>query len=114
MSYRWIASSLVSIIAVTQAREKHAGCFYGATMYPWSAAQRPGMGQFWPEDIDTSLCDVIYYGFGTLLNETYEVCSWDPVFDLGPDDMTRGTPLFRTVWGRTQEWEESRMGSGEP
>ena len=86
MSYRWIASSLLSIIAATQAREKHAGCFYGATMYPWSAAQRPGMGQFWPEDIDTSLCDVIYYGFGTLLNETYEVCSWDPVFDLGPDD----------------------------
>ena len=51
---------------------------------------RPGLGEFWPEDIDVELCDVIYYGFGNILNDTYEVCSWDPWFDLsmeidGPD-----------------------------
>ena len=33
---------------------------------------------------------MIYYGFGNILNDTYEVCSWDPWFDLsmeidGPD-----------------------------
>ena len=44
---------------------------------------RPGLGEFWPEDIDVSLCDVIYYGFGNILNQTYEVCSWDPWFDMG-------------------------------
>ena len=37
------------------------------------AAARPGVGEFWPEDIDVSLCDVIYYGFGNVLNDTYEV-----------------------------------------
>lgn len=40
------------------------------------------MGEFWPEDIDVSLCDVIYYGFGNILNSTFEVCSWDPWFDM--------------------------------
>ena len=46
---------------------------------------RPGLGEFWPEDLrnDVSLCDVIYYGFGNILNHTYEVCSWDPWFDMG-------------------------------
>ena len=38
--------------------------------------------QFWPEDIDVELCDVIYYGFGNILNNTFEVCSWDPWFDM--------------------------------
>ena len=34
---------------------------------------RPGLGEFWPEDLrnDVSLCDVIYYGFGNILNHTY-------------------------------------------
>ena len=40
------------------------------------------MGEFWPEDIDVSLCDEIYYGFGNILNDTFEVCSWDPWFDM--------------------------------
>ena len=48
---------------------------------------RPGLGEFWPEDIDVSLCDVIYYGFGNVLNHTYEVCTWDPWFDMGPVDF---------------------------
>ena len=47
---------------------------------------RPGLGEFWPEDIDVELCDVIYYGFGNVLNDTYEVCSWDPWFDLAMSD----------------------------
>jgi len=59
---------------------KHLGCYYGV----WAYA-RVGMGSFWPEDIDVSLCDAIYYGFGNILNGTYEVCSWDPWFDM---DMT--------------------------
>ena len=46
---------------------------------------RPGLGEFWPEDLrnDVSLCDVIHYSFGNILNHTYEVCSWDPWFDMG-------------------------------
>lgn len=59
--------------------KKHFGCYYGT----WAYA-RIGMGKFWPEDIDVSLCDVIYYGFGNLLNGTFEVCTWDPWFDLDP------------------------------
>ena len=70
----------------TQAREKHVGCYYSATTFPWSAHQRPGMGQFWPENIDPGLCDVIYYGYGNIRDNTFEVCSWDPEFDLGPAD----------------------------
>jgi len=57
--------------------KKHLGCYYGAWSYT-----RPGLGQFWPEDIDVELCDVIYYGFGNILNDTFEVCSWDPWFDM--------------------------------
>merc|ERR1711934_1269823 len=74
---------LFSVEAV-QAEEgrKHAGCYYGV----WAYA-RPGLGQFWPEDIDVQLCDVIYYGFGNILNETFEVCSWGPWFDMGPADF---------------------------
>ena len=44
------------------------------------------MGQFWPENIEPSLCDVVYYGYGNIHRDSYEVCSWDPVFDLGPQD----------------------------
>merc|ERR1719305_124629 len=51
--------------------EKHVGCYYGVWAYT-----RPGLGEFWPEDIDVSLCDVIYYGFGNVLNHTYEVWTW--------------------------------------
>ena len=57
--------------------ERHVGCYYGVWAYT-----RYGVGEFWPEDIDVDLCDVIYYGFGNVLNDTYEVCSWDPWFDL--------------------------------
>ena len=32
-----------------------------------------------------SLCDVIYYGFGNILNDTYEVCSWDMAMSDGAD-----------------------------
>merc|ERR1711892_1551277 len=79
--------AIVTLLAVTsfgiivEAKEKHVGCYYGAWAYT-----RPGLGEFWPEDIDVSLCDVIYYGFGNVLNDTYEVCSWDPWFDMSMDD----------------------------
>merc|ERR1719361_2079235 len=43
--------------------EKHVGCYYGVWAYT-----KPGLGEFWPEDIDVSLCDVIYYGFGNVLS----------------------------------------------
>ena len=79
---------LVILGAAPLVQGKHVGCYYGATRFPWPpASQRPGMGQFWPEDIDPTLCDVVYYGFGTILNDTYEMCIWDPKFDLGPDDQ---------------------------
>jgi len=71
---------LIAIFALGlagQAQARHMGCYYGVWSYT-----RPGMGEFWPEDIDISLCDVIYYGFGNVLNDTFEVCSWDPWFDM--------------------------------
>jgi len=79
--------SLVVLLGLTaisevQAEDKHVGCYYGVWAYT-----RPGLGEFWPEDIDVSLCDVIYYGFGNILNGTYEVCTWDPWFDLGEADF---------------------------
>jgi chitinase len=55
------------------------------------AYTRPGIGEFWPEDIDTELCDVIYYGLGNILNDTYEVCSWDPWFPMAMTDGADGT-----------------------
>jgi len=71
--------AVVTLPSLTDAQvsDKHVGCYYGVWAYT-----RPGVGSFWPEDIDVSLCDVIYYGFGNILNDTFEVCSWDPWFDM--------------------------------
>jgi len=66
---------------IAEANDRHVGCYYGVWAYTG-----PGLGEFWPEDIDVSLCDVIYYGFGNILNGTYEVCSWDPWFDMTMSD----------------------------
>merc|ERR1711936_774301 len=66
-----------TVTLLSGVESKHVGCYYGVWAYT-----RPGLGEFWPEDIDVSLCDVIYYGFGNVLNDTYEVCSWDPWFDM--------------------------------
>jgi len=74
-----LAASLSQLVSV---ETKHVGCYYGVWAYT-----RPGLGEFWPEDIDVSLCDVIYYGFGNVLNGTYEVCSWDPWFDMAMSDQ---------------------------
>jgi len=74
------AAAILTLAATAQA--KHVGCYYGVWAYT-----RPGLGEFWPEDIDVSLCDVIYYGFGNILNNTFEVCSWDPWFDMGQPDF---------------------------
>jgi len=79
-------ASFVLLTGVAEAREKHLGCYYGVWAYT-----RPGLGEFWPEDIDVSLCDVIYYGFTNVLNDTYEVCSWDPWFDMKMEDGADGT-----------------------
>jgi len=72
--------------SLVKAKETHIGCYYGAWSYT-----RPGLGEFWPEDIDVNLCDVIYYGFGNVLNDTFEVCSWDPWFDMAMTDGDDGT-----------------------
>ena len=75
----WVTSAVLaaSLTLIAGVESRHLGCYYGVWAYT-----RPGLGEFWPEDIDVSLCDVIYYGFGNVLNGTYEVCSWDPWFDL--------------------------------
>jgi len=88
---RWLVSvlpiaTLVLLAGVAEAKEKHVGCYYGVWAYT-----RPGVGEFWPEDIDVELCDVIYYGFGNVLNGTYEVCSWDPWFDMSMSDQDDNT-----------------------
>ena len=86
LSLSVLVAGLALVTGAEAARgEKHLGCYYGVWAYT-----RPGLGEFWPEDIDVELCDVIYYGFGNILNDTYEVCSWDPWFDMsmeidGPD-----------------------------
>ena len=79
-----LISQIFVLLLFAEAGEgtKHAGCYYGV----WAYA-RPGLGEFWPEDVDVQLCDVIYYGFGNILNDTFEVCSWDPWFDMGPADF---------------------------
>jgi len=74
-----LLTATVTLLAGVES--KHVGCYYGVWAYT-----RPGLGEFWPEDIDVSLCDVIYYGFGNVLNDTYEVCSWDPWFDMAMSD----------------------------
>jgi len=74
-----LLTATVSLLAGVES--KHVGCYYGVWAYT-----RPGLGEFWPEDIDVELCDVIYYGFGNVLNDTYEVCSWDPWFDMAMSD----------------------------
>jgi len=79
-------ASIALLAGVAEAANKHVGCYYGVWAYT-----RPGIGEFWPEDIDTELCDVIYYGFGNILNDTYEVCSWDPWFDMAMTDGADGT-----------------------
>merc|ERR1719340_275718 len=71
--------------------QKHVGCYYGVWAYT-----RPGLGEFWPEDIDVSLCDVIYYGFGNVLNHTYEVCSWDPCLE-GQKPQFEGSLFYRRM-----------------
>ena len=73
--------SLLTLSLSVHSGLAHVGCYYGVWAY-----SRPGVGEFWPEDIDVSLCDVIYYGFGNVLNDTYEVCSWDPWFDMAMSD----------------------------
>ena len=65
---------------------------------------RPGLGEFWPEDIDVELCDIIYYGFGNILNTTWEVCSWDPWFDMGPSDFGEQTIKNCVVERNGDEW----------
>lgn len=79
----WLPSVIftATVTLLAGVESKHVGCYYGVWAYT-----RPGLGEFWPEDIDVSLCDVIYYGFGNVLNDTYEVCSWDPWFDMTMSD----------------------------
>jgi len=78
---------------------RHVGCYYGVWAYT-----RPGLGEFWPEDIDVNLCDVIYYGFGNILNDTFEMCSWDPWFDMGEPDFS-DTTIKNCVQSRDgDEW----------
>ena len=84
----WVTSAVLaaSLTLLAGVESRHLGCYYGVWAYT-----RPGLGEFWPEDIDVSLCDVIYYGFGNVLNGTYEVCSWDPWFDMAMSDANDHT-----------------------
>jgi len=84
----WISTAVIaaSLTLFAGVESKHVGCYYGVWAYT-----RPGLGEFWPEDIDVSLCDIIYYGFGNILNGTYEVCSWDPWFDMAMSDQADTT-----------------------
>merc|ERR1712013_433721 len=87
-----VGATFLLLVEVTEARQKHIGCYYGVWAYT-----RPGIGEFWPEDIDVSLCDVIYYGFGNVLNHTYEVSTWVPLTLARSPSRTaskRGTGTF--------------------
>jgi len=64
-------------------QSKHVGCYYGTWAY-----SKFGLGTFYPEDVPVELCDVVYYGFGNILNDTYELCSYDPWFDLGQPEFS--------------------------
>ena len=58
------------------------------------------MGEFWPEDIDVTMCDAIYYGFGNILNDTFEVCSWDPWFDMDMQIDAPAMDIFNCIQER--------------
>ena len=84
---------------------------------------RPGLGEFWPGDIDVSLCDVIY-GFGNVLNHTYELpgipgSTWElSTLERRPSRTAskRGTGMFglQDVQLKVDFLTASMMASGEP
>merc|ERR1712002_322710 len=84
--------ALIAVGLVGDVESRHLGCYYGVWSYT-----RPGMGEFWPEDIDVDLCDVIYYGFGNVLNDTFEVCSWDPWFDMDLEIDSPALDIFNCI-----------------
>ncbi len=47
---------------------------------------RPGYGTYDVDDIDPTLCTHGFYGFADLNNGTWELDSFDPWFDLAPED----------------------------
>jgi len=102
---------VLSSVALAEDKQKHVGCYYGVWAYT-----RPGDGEFWPEDIDVSLCDVIYYGFGNILNDTYEICSWDPWFDMGDEADFADTTIKNCVQSRDgDDWPVGcTTASGKP
>jgi len=60
---------------------KIMGCYWGA----WSF-YRGDTGKFDVEDFDASLCTHGFYGFAVLNNVTWEIRSYDPWYDLAPED----------------------------
>jgi len=88
-----VLSAIIALgLTASVGEAKHFGCYYGAWAYT-----RPAMGEFWPEDIPVELCDVIYYGFGNVLNDTYEVCSWDPWFDMDMQLDSDALDIFNCI-----------------
>jgi len=73
-----LAAACLSTVQAT-----HVGCYYGTWAY-----SKFGLGTFYPEDLPVDLCDVVYYGFGNILNDTFEMCSYDPWFDLGQPEFS--------------------------
>ena len=51
---------------------------------------RPGEGKFDIDDIDPNLCTHGFYGFADLDNQTWTIYSYDPWYDLAPEDCEPG------------------------
>ena len=86
---------------------KHVGCYWGTWAY-----SKFGLGTFWPEDVPVELCDVIYYGFGNVLNNTYEMCSYDPWFDLGEPEFSDPSIPNCILERDGEEWPPGCMTTG--
>jgi len=95
------------LITLGTTHAKHVGCYYGTWAY-----SKFGLGTFWPEDIPVDLCDVIYYGFGNILNDTYEMCSYDPWFDLGQPEFSDPSIPNCILERDGEEWPPGCMTTG--
>jgi GH18 family chitinase len=96
-----LLSACLALACLGTVQAKHVGCYYGTWAY-----SKFGLGTFYPEDLPVELCDVVYYGFGNILNNTFEMCSYDPWFDLGDPEFS--DPTIRCLY--SGGWMMGRSG----
>ena len=102
-----LLSACLALACLGTVQAKHVGCYYGTWAY-----SKFGLGTFYPEDLPVELCDVVYYGFGNILNNTFEMCSYDPWFDLGEPEFSDPTIPNCILERDGEEWPPGCMTTG--